>query len=39
LQLLDKNQLYVNRSSLNDADFDCTEEEKKVTRDFYQIKN
>jgi adenine-specific DNA-methyltransferase len=36
--LLDKNQLYVNLSSLNDADFDCTEEEKKVTKDFYQIK-
>lgn len=39
LQLLDKNQLYVNRSSLNDADFACTEDEKQVTKDFYQIKN
>lgn len=37
-ELLDKNQLYVNLSSLNDADFVCTEEEKKVTKDFYQIK-
>ena len=37
-ELLDKNQLYVNLSSLNDADFDCTEEEKKITKDFYQIK-
>ena len=37
-ELLDKNQLYVNLSSLNDADFVCTEEEKKVTQDFYQIK-
>jgi len=37
-ELLDKNQLYVNLSSLNDADFACTEEEKKVTTDFYQIK-
>lgn len=37
-ELLDKNQLYVNLSSLNDADFACTEEEKKVTQDFYQIK-
>ena len=36
-ELLDKNQLYVNLSSLNDADFACTEEEKKVTKDFYQI--
>ena len=38
-ELLDKNQLYVNLSSLNDQDFNCTEEEKKVTKDFYQIKN
>lgn len=37
-ELLDKNQLYVNLSSLNDAEFACTEEEKKVTKDFYQIK-
>lgn len=37
-ELLDKNQLYVNLSSLNDADFACTDEEKKVTKDFYQIK-
>lgn len=35
--ILDKNQLYVNRSSLNDTDFTCTEEEKKVTKNFYQI--
>lgn len=34
-ELLDKNQLYVNRSSLNDSDFACSDEEKKVTRDFY----
>jgi adenine-specific DNA-methyltransferase len=38
-EILDKNQLYVNLSSLNDADFECTEEEKKITKDFYQIKN
>jgi len=37
-ELLDKNQLYVNLSSLNDADFKCSEEEKKVTEDFYKIK-
>jgi adenine-specific DNA-methyltransferase len=36
-EILDKNQLYVNLSSLNDTDFACTEEEKKVTKDFYQI--
>jgi len=38
-ELLDKNQLYINLSSLYDADFACTEDEKKVTKDFYQIKN
>jgi adenine-specific DNA-methyltransferase len=37
-ELLDKNQLYVNLSSLNDTDFECSEEEKIVTKDFYQIK-
>lgn len=37
-ELLDKNQLYVNLSSRNDTDFVCTEDEKKVTKDFYQIK-
>ncbi|SHM16764.1 DNA methyltransferase [Flavobacterium xanthum] len=36
--LLDKNQLYVNLSSLDDSDFACTEEEKKITEDFYQLK-
>lgn len=35
-ELLDKNQLYVNLSSLNDKDFECTDEEKQVTQDFYQ---
>ena len=38
VELLDKNQLYVNLSSLNDKDFAVTVEEKKVTQDFYQIK-
>ena len=38
VELLDKNQLYVNLSSLNDKDFKCSDEEKKVTKDFYQIK-
>ena len=37
-ELLDKNQLYVNLSSLNDADFACVEEERKITKDFYQLK-
>lgn len=38
-ELLDKNQLYVNLSSLHDAGFECTTEEQKVTKEFYQIKN
>jgi len=38
-EILDKNQLYVNLSSLNDADFECSDAEKKVTKDFYQIKD
>ncbi len=37
-RLLDKNQLYVNLSMLDDADFACAKEDKKVTKDFYQIK-
>jgi adenine-specific DNA-methyltransferase len=36
-EILDKNQLYVNLSSLNDADFACTEEEKRLNQDFYRI--
>jgi len=37
-EILDKNQLYVNLSSLEDADFACSDDEKRVTKDFYQIK-
>ncbi|MCZ2085311.1 MAG: site-specific DNA-methyltransferase [Flavobacteriales bacterium] len=37
-ELLDKNQLYVNLSSLNDADFACSEEEKRLNHDFYKMK-
>lgn len=37
-EILDKNQLYVNLSSLNDSDFECTEEEKQITNDFYGAK-
>jgi adenine-specific DNA-methyltransferase len=36
--LLDKNHLYVNLSSLDDNDFNCKEEEKYLTQDFYQSK-
>ncbi|QIY90526.1 DNA methyltransferase [Chryseobacterium gallinarum] len=38
-ELLDKNQLYVNLSFLNDENFECTPEERKVTQEFYQLKN
>lgn len=38
VELLDKNQLYVNLSSLNDKDFAVSAEEMKVTQDFYQLK-
>jgi adenine-specific DNA-methyltransferase len=37
-EILDKNQLYVNLSSLNDVDFECTEEEKRLNHDFYKMK-
>lgn len=36
-EILDKNQFYVNLSSLNDGDFECTDEEKCLNRDFYKI--
>ena len=38
VELLDKNQLYVNLSSINDKDFKVSKEEKQVTQDFYQLK-
>lgn len=34
-EILDKNQIYVNLSSLNDEDFQCNEEEKAFNREFY----
>ena len=37
--ILDKNQLYVNLSSLYDEDFKCTEDEIMVSKDFYRIKD
>lgn len=36
INLLDKNQLYVNLSSMNDKDFKLTKEEKQATTDFYK---
>lgn len=38
IELLDKNQLYVNLSSINDKEFEVSSEGKLVTNDFYQIK-
>lgn len=38
IEILDKNQLYTNLSSIGDKDFDCSEEEVKTTKGFYQIK-
>jgi len=35
--ILDKNQLYVNRSAMNDADLGVTDEEIEITNDFYQL--
>jgi len=35
-EILDKNQLYVNLSSLGDRDRACTAAEKRATADFYQ---
>jgi len=34
-ELLDKNQLYVNLSEINDAQFMVTEEDKALNKDFY----
>jgi adenine-specific DNA-methyltransferase len=37
IKILDKNQLYVNLSSLNDKDFECTEKDKQLTTSFYKL--
>jgi adenine-specific DNA-methyltransferase len=37
LQILNKNQLYVNLSSIDDEDFKVSEEDKKLTKEFYEI--
>ena len=37
VEILDKNQMYVNLSSMEDAEFEVTVEEKKITSDFYQL--
>lgn len=37
VSLLDKNQLYVNRSRLNDKDVGLTPQEIKITKNFYRL--
>ncbi|MCF8298349.1 MAG: site-specific DNA-methyltransferase [Melioribacteraceae bacterium] len=37
VQLLNKNQLYVNMSEVEDKEFGCTEEEKRLSGKFYNL--
>lgn len=37
IDILDQNQLYVNLSSMLDADSSCSAEEQKITKDFYNL--
>lgn len=37
-EILNKNQLYVNLSSIDDEDYQVSEEDKRLTRVFYEIK-
>jgi adenine-specific DNA-methyltransferase len=37
LQILNKNQLYVNLSSIDDEDFKVSDEDKKLSKEFYKI--
>jgi adenine-specific DNA-methyltransferase len=36
LQVLDKNQLYVNLSEIDDTDYQVSEEDKRLNRMFYK---
>ena len=36
VELLDKNQLYVNLSEIDDEDFEVSEEDKALNRAFYE---
>ena len=38
IELLDKNQLYVNYSEIDDETYQVSEEEKKLNREFYRMK-
>ena len=37
VQLLNKNQLYVNMSEIDDKEFECTDEEKGLSGEFYNL--
>ena len=37
-EILNKNQLYVNLSSIDDEDYQVSEEDKRLTRIFYEIR-
>ena len=37
IQLLSKNQLYVNLSEIEDKNLNCTDEEKKLSAEFYNF--
>ena len=37
-EILNKNQLYVNLSSIDDEDYQVSEEDKRLTCDFYDRK-
>ncbi|MEA2104511.1 MAG: site-specific DNA-methyltransferase [Candidatus Cloacimonadota bacterium] len=39
LQILNKNQLYVNLSSIDDEDFKVSDDDKELTKEFYKIEN
>lgn len=38
LNILNKNQLYVNLSSIDDEDYEVSDEDKKLTNEFYEIR-
>jgi len=38
LEVIDKNQLYVNYTEIEDVDYQCTEEEKNLNNMFYGLK-
>ncbi len=38
LEIIDKNQLYVNYTEIDDVDYQCTEEEKNLNNIFYGLK-